>query len=241
MQSTPALPPAAGHTNVTTGIVARAAQIAAGFVVVAAALFLGAGRLDWPWAWLYLGVSLIIVLVNGALLLRRSPTTIAERGRPGEMQGWDKLISGLWAAALYLALPLVAGLDLRFGWTPALSAGWHWAGLLLYIAGMALTSWAMVVNAFFSTAVRIQRERGQTVCHSGPYRIVRHPGYAGFILVALGLPVLLGSAWAALPSVASVALMVARTVLEDRLLRAELPGYEEYARAVRFRLVPGLW
>jgi protein-S-isoprenylcysteine O-methyltransferase Ste14 len=241
MNTTSAIPPVERQPHVAAGIAARAAQVAVSLALVAAILFLAAGRVDWAWAWLYLGISLVSVLINGAIMLRRSPETVAERGQPGAMQAWDQILSGLWAAMQYLALPLVAGLDLRFGWTLAPGAGWHWAGALAYTAGLALSSWAMIANAFFSTAVRIQRERGQKVCRSGPYRYVRHPGYVGFSLSALGLPILLGSWWALIPGLVATALMVARTVFEDRLLQAELPGYQEYARRVRYRLLPGVW
>lgn len=241
MKTTSALPPVKQQTPVAAGIAARVGQIATGFVLIAAILFLAAGRLTWTWAWVYLGIALVSVLITGVIMLWRSPETIAERGRPGELEAWDKRVSSMWAAAQYLALPLVAGLDARFGWSPDLSAGWHWAGALVVALGLVLSSWAMIANAFFSTAVRIQRERGQTVCRSGPYRAVRHPGYAGFILGSLGLPLLLGSWWALIPGSVAVICMLIRTVYEDRMLQAELPGYQVYARAVRFRLVPGLW
>jgi protein-S-isoprenylcysteine O-methyltransferase Ste14 len=99
----------------------------------------------------------------------------------------------------------------------------------------------MLANAYFSTAVRIQTDRDQTVCRSGPYRYVRHPGYLGFILQSIGTPLLLGSLWALIPGLAAVALMVVRTILEDRMLQAELAGYSDLVQAVRYRLVPGIW
>ena len=99
----------------------------------------------------------------------------------------------------------------------------------------------MLTNAYFSTAVRIQTDRGQTVCRSGPYRFVRHPGYVGAILQSLGIPFLLGSWWALIPGLAAVVFIVIRTALEDRTLQYELVGYWDYAQEVRFRLVPGIW
>ena len=108
-------------------------------------------------------------------------------------------------------------------------------------AGLALSGWAMIVNAYFSTVVRIQRERGHTVCRTGPYRFVRHPGYVGFMLQSLGIPLLLGSWWALLPGFAAIAVMIIRTAFEDRMLQAELPGYQEYVRDVHYRLLPGIW
>jgi len=99
----------------------------------------------------------------------------------------------------------------------------------------------MIANAYFSTAVRIQSDRGHTVCSTGPYRFVRHPGYVGYILQALGVPILLGSLWALIPGITAAVCMIMRTSLEDRMLQAELPGYQDYIQKVRYRLVPGIW
>jgi protein-S-isoprenylcysteine O-methyltransferase Ste14 len=229
------------RSSIASGIAMRFAAIVVTLAAQAVLLFGGAGTLNWPWAWLYLVISLAVLLVNGVIILRISPGTIAERGRPREMRGWDKLVSGVGGICMYVVLPLVAGLDVRFGWTPTLSVTLHVAGAVVLAAGYVLTAWAMDCNAYFSTVVRIQSERGHTVCRSGPYRFVRHPGYVGYTLQALGMPFLLGSLWALLPALAAVIPMVIRTRLEDRVLQAELPGYQEYTRDVRYRLVPGIW
>jgi protein-S-isoprenylcysteine O-methyltransferase Ste14 len=239
--NTQAATPSSQRHNVIVGIVKRFIQITIGFVVEAVILFLAAGRFDWVWAWLFLSISLLSVLINGTILLRTSPETVAERGEYKEMQRWDKIVSGLWSAAQYLALPLVAGLDARFGWTPQLGIAWHSAGAGALAAGLGLSGWAMIENAYFSTVVRIQRERGHTVYRTGPYQFVRHPGYSGFMLQSLGIALLLGSWWALLPSIAAIALLTIRTVYEDRLLHAELPGYQQYAHDVRYRLLPKIW
>jgi protein-S-isoprenylcysteine O-methyltransferase Ste14 len=229
------------RANVVKGIVLRLGTIAAFLILQAMLLFGGAGTLNWPWAWVYFGISLVTVLINGAIMLRTSPETIAERGRPKEVQSWDKVVSGIGGAAVYLVLPLVAGLDVRFGWTPALSAAWHVGGAVVLAAGYGLTAWAMVSNAYFSTAVRIQTERGHVVCRSGPYRFVRHPGYVGYMLQSLGMCFLLGSLWALVPALVGMLAMVIRTATEDRMLQSELSGYREYAQEVHSRLVPGIW
>ena len=226
--------------DIARGVAARVAQIGVMFLVIGVVLFGSAGRLDWVWGWVYLAIYLASTLVN-AWFLRRDPELVAERGQPGEMSGWDKAISGLWSLMQFALLPLVAGLDVRFGWTGPVDIAWHLAGVLLFAAGLALFGWAMIANAYFSTVARAQPERGQTVCREGPYRFVRHPGYAGAILQSIGSPLLLGSIWALLPAVAAGALMIARTWFEDRMLMAELPGYVGYARQVRRRLVPGIW
>lgn len=227
--------------NTAAGILKRVGTVAIFLVLIAVILFLTAGRLDWTWAWVYLGIYLLTVLINGTIMLRTSPETVAERGELKITERWDRVVSGLYALAMYLALPSVAGLDERFGWTRDLSVTWHVAGAVVLAVGVGLSAWAMIANAYFSTAVRIQIDRGHTVCDTGPYRFVRHPGYVGFILQALGVPILLGSLWALVPGIAAAVLMITRTSLEDRTLQAELPGYQDYVQQVRYRLVPGIW
>jgi protein-S-isoprenylcysteine O-methyltransferase Ste14 len=176
------------------------------------------------------------------LLMRMSPETIAERAKAGPgMKDWDKLVGGLFAVAYFVLLLLVAGLDERYGWTGALPTGAHVAGAVAFGMGYALVSWSMVSNAYFSTVVRIQEERGHAVVDTGPYGIVRHPGYVGALLQALTAPLLLGSLWAFIPAAVAAMAMLARTALEDRALRQELAGYPQYAQRVRYRLLPGVW
>lgn len=226
--------------SITSDVLARFIQIAFVFALQAVILFAGAGRLDWLWAWVYLGSFAASVAINAALLLRTNLEIVVERGRAiGHMRRWDRLVSGLWAACQYLALPLIAGLDIRFAWTGEVSPIVQVAGAVVLASGLGLFSWAMIVNAYFSTAAQVQP--GQMVCRVGPYRFVRHPGYAGAILQSVGAALLLGSWWAVIPGVAAGVCMVIRTVLEDRMLRSELPGYSDYAREVPFRLVPRYW
>jgi protein-S-isoprenylcysteine O-methyltransferase Ste14 len=209
-------------------------------VVFGALLFWPAGRLDWTLAWVYLALLLVWVAVNWVLLSRRNPELIARRIRMGDgTKTWDKVWSGL-NTPLMLAIWVVAGLDARDG-ASSLDPGVWPLGLLPFVAGSALLTWSMVVNPFFEKTVRIQTERGHRVIDTGPYAWVRHPGYLGFAGWLLGTPLLLASAWAFLPVAASLVSLVVRTALEDRTLRAELPGYAEYAARVRFRLIPGLW
>lgn len=211
------------------------------FALIFVLLFGAAGTLGWGWAWLYLAIYLASVAVNG-WFMRRRPELIAERARPAApMQAWDKWLGGLWSTAAFFGMPLVAGLDHRFGWTGPIDPGVHVLGAILFAAGLGLFSWAMIVNAWFSTVARVQHDRGQSVCREGPYQFVRHPGYAGAILQAIGVPLLLGSAWALVPALVAIGCMTVRTRFEDRMLRAELPGYADYASEVRYRLVPGMW
>lgn len=241
MYTKPKAPPSENHRTLVAGILKRAGTVAIFLVLIAAILFLAAGRLNWTWAWVYLGISLASVLINAPIMLHTSPETIAERGEIRMTKTWDKVVSGFYALAMYFALPLVAGLDVRFGWSQDPGVGWHVGGAIVLAVGLELTSWAMIANAYFSTAVRIQSDRGQTVCSSGPYRFVRHPGYLGVILQCMSAPILLGSLWALIPGVAAIVLMIIRTSFEDRMLQAELPGYQDYVQKVRYRLIPGIW
>ncbi len=223
------------------GIVKRTLQVGVVFAMQAAILFAGAGRIGWMWAWIYLAISTVSVLVNSVLLLRSSPETVAERGESKFVRRWDKIIALLYSLFLFLLVPLTAALDQRMSWTGAIAGTWQIAGGVVLAFSYGISSWAMIVNAFFSTSVRIQSERGQTVCREGPYRLVRHPGYVGFILQALATAILLGSCWALIPGGAAAAVLIVRTSLEDRTLQSDLPGYQEYASQVRYRLFPGLW
>ena len=206
-----------------------------------AILLVSAGRLDyWP-AWIYLATGLAMFALSRAAL-RGNPDLVAERAKPGEgAMAWDKKLLGL-GFLLTLAILVVAGLDAgRFRWAPRLAWPFAAAGLALSLAGSGLYLLALKENRFFSAVVRIQRDRGHTVCDSGPYRVVRHPGHAGMILGTLGLPLLFLSAWSAIPALLLVAVMVLRTRLEDETLARDLAGYLDYQRATRFRLVPGVW
>lgn len=216
----------------------RMIQVFVQMVVIMAILLVSAGRLDWLWVWVYLGVSLGILFVNTLVLPR---DLIAERGSPKEdTQPWDKLLSTL---ILFLTIGILAviGLDERLDWSPELPVTVHIAGMTFIALGNLLFTWAMVSNRFFSTAVRLQFDRAQTVATGGPYRFVRHPGYFGMSVSLLATSLALGSLWGLIPAGITICLYIVRTALEDRMLRAELPGYAEYAQQTRYRLVPGIW
>ena len=228
--------------EVRAGVVKRFVQIAVSILLQAALLFLSAWRLDWVMAWVYLGLTVAAIGVNGFVLLRIDPELIAERARrQHEAKGWDKLLTKVFGLPAFLAIPIVAGLDVRFGWSGDLPLPVYPAAAAVWTLGFALISWAMASNRFFSTVVRIQQEREHTVVSSGPYRYVRHPGYVGVIVMLLVTPPLLGSWWALVPVACSMLVLIVRTVLEDRTLRAELAGYRDYAKRVRYRLLPGVW
>jgi protein-S-isoprenylcysteine O-methyltransferase Ste14 len=207
--------------------------------VMAAALFGGAGRLDWPAAWFLLLTHIITQLVSLKVL---DPELLAERSKfQRGTKRWDIPIVLLAAGATPVASWVVAGLDFRYGWSPAFQPWVYLLAGFALIQGWLLVLWAMKSNRFFSATVRIQHERKHQVIAGGPYRYIRHPGYAGIIVFQIATPFLLGSLWALIPSGLSVVLFMLRTALEDKTLRDELSGYAEYAATVRRRLIPGVW
>ena len=227
--------------EIAGGILRRGEQVLGSMVVVAIVLFLAAGTFAWAAAWILLGLYLFGVSVNSVMMLSRHPETIAERASAARARTWDILIGGAWGILYYLVLMGIAGLDLRFAWTGQLALSIQVLGGMVFVLGFALFSWAMIANAWFTTLNRIEPDPRQTLCTDGPYRYVRHPGYAGALLQTLGMPLLLGSLWALVPGILAALLMVARTILEDRTLKRELSGYQDYARKVRYRLMPYVW
>jgi protein-S-isoprenylcysteine O-methyltransferase Ste14 len=202
-----------------------------------------ARRWNWWEAWLYAIICILGFAVSRALAARRHPDLLAERaGSLGHenVKTWDKWLSPLVGIGSG-SIPLVAGLDMFFGWSPTFSTPVKILALATILSGYILGSYALIENRFFSGVVRIQTERGHYVVSSGPYRWLRHPGYTGAVLAYLATPFFLDSWWAFLPAMLLTILLIVRTALEDRTLQDELAGYHDYARRVRYRLLPGVW
>jgi protein-S-isoprenylcysteine O-methyltransferase Ste14 len=208
-------------------------------VVLLVITLLAAGRLDWFWAWLCIGIFCVfdvlsIVLVDPGLLIERTR-------RSEDQKAWDIPLVGLAVGLLPILSFIVAGLDERFGWGPDIPVTVQWIAVAAIAVGYGIIVWSMRVNAFFSSIVRIQTDRGHQVMTGGPYQIVRHPGYVGAILFTVATPVMLNSVWALIPALIAAVLYVIRTRKEDDMLQEELPGYTEFTKQTRFRLIPGLW
>jgi protein-S-isoprenylcysteine O-methyltransferase Ste14 len=218
----------------------RIIQVLTTLLIFGVVLFACAGRLDWREAWAFLVLYLLGIVANGLWTLRHNPEVINERGRLGRSaKSWDKLIVMIYTLLL-LGTFVVAGLDARYGWSSVPLAA-KLVGAIAFILSLAVVFWVMTANAFLSTVVRIQDERGHYVATTGPYGYVRHPMYAGMFLTFWGVPLLLGSWWALVPGSLNALVFVIRTALEDRALQVELPGYTDYVRKVRRRLIPGVW
>jgi len=226
----------------TRGVARWAVQIIVMTLITAIVLFLSAGRLSWTGGWAFLALNIFTQALSAIILIPRQAEMLAERSHVGEgTKSWDRLLTPLITIFGALSVIVVAGLDARFTWSSTVPVGLWWAALLVALACQLLVLWAMAANRFFATTVRIQAERGHQAVNSGPYQLVRHPGYAGSVIYNLLIPLVLGSYWAYVPALLTVLLLLVRTALEDRTLQAELPGYAEYARKVTKRLIPGVW
>lgn len=215
-------------------------KLAAGVLVAAVLLLVPAGTGRWWNAWVLLG-AMALVGAASLRLFARSPELEEERRTAGRRaKGWDRVLAPLVGGVLPAFMLVAAGLDRRLGRThPGVLV--PLAALAALATASAFTYWAMTSNPFFSSHVRIQADRGHTVVRRGPYRWVRHPGYAGAIVFNLSVPLLLGSPAALVAGGAIAVLLVVRTALEDATLRRELDGYAEYAAQARFRLMPYVW
>ncbi len=211
-------------------------------VLLGALYFVPAWRVDLPVAWVLFATYGAFLLAFAIVNRQRDPGLLEERSRPGPgVKTWDQRWIRVYGCVFFAFFP-IAGLDV--GWIHkgvAVPLGLQVAGVALFLAGLGLSWWATSVNSFFSRMVRIQGDRGQRVVTDGPYRYIRHPGYAMALIAWPGAALGLGSWWALVPGITIALLFIYRAAREDQTLQRELPGYSEYAQKVRYRLVPGVW
>ncbi len=215
------------------------------FLLILPLLLFGlSGQPNWPMAWAYVLIYIGSALASRLILLAKAPDLLSERAQFTQAEGtksWDTRLVPLIALIGPLVVLVVAAVDRRFSWSPSLPLWLQVTGLVVFVLGTFLGVWAITVNKFFSSVVRIQTDRGHQVITTGPYRFVRHPAYAGNLFSILATSILLGSLWSLIPALLVVIGLVIRTHLEDRDLRRELAGYEAYAQQTHSRLIPGIW
>jgi protein-S-isoprenylcysteine O-methyltransferase Ste14 len=221
-------------------------RVTVAYLLVPLLLLLCGWDVDWWEAWVFALLIVAAGVVGRIWAERRHPGLLAERQRAwsddtATVKPWDRILAPLMAVSLSFPLVIVAGLDHRFGWSPSFPIGLEMLGFGMIGLGYGFASWALAENRFFSSLVRIQTDRGHAVCDTGPYRFVRHPGYAGNVLALPGLVLALSSAWTLVPAAVALIVAIVRTALEDRTLQEELPGYRDYASVVRYRLIPGIY
>lgn len=202
-----------------------------------------AGRLDYWQGWIF-AASVVLMMIIGTVVFFRGNRIdmMSERARPGPgTKWWDKIIASSLIFLFFFVIALGSFDAGRMGWSPRFPAWLYVIAWVLFVASWIAFGWASWVNRFFSSVVRIQTERGHTVVRSGPYKWVRHPGYAFSMIMMPAMAIVLGSLWALVPVALGFLVLFVRTYLEDQMLQRELPGYADYAREVRWRLIPGIW
>ena len=218
-------------------------QTCLGLALMAMLLFVPAGTLHWPAAWVLLAELGILGFASGLWLAWTDPDLLSERMSPfvqRDQEASDRTLMKIISLAFVVWLVFMPLDACRFGWSHV--PLWvRWIGAVAIAVSLAIVHWTVLENRYAVVVVRVQRERGQHVITTGPYRFVRHPMYAGAILLFVGTPLLLGSWYGLIGAAIIMALFCVRITIEERTLRAELEGYTEYAAGVPYRLIPGVW
>jgi len=188
-----------------------------------------------------LALYLIVSLIACVIMFSGHQETLNERGKNQKnTKGWDKILLPIYWLIAYFGIYLVAGLGIRLEWS-VLSIYWFYIGVILYLISSVLTVWPVIENKHFETTARIQDDRAHTVITTGPYRIVRHPGYSGIVIWAIASALMFGTLAVGIVAFVIIATICVRTYLEDKMLKDELNGYMEYSKSVRYRLIPFVW
>ena len=216
-------------------------SLAITFAVMLVALFWPARTIDWRRGWLFLSLFVALTIFAMGWIKRENPELIAVRRKFQKgAKAWDAIVAPLAVILFFSILPVAALDDARFHWgaTP------DWIvlpGYAMFIGGYVGTAWAQSVNRHFEASVRIQTDRDHKVIDTGPYARIRHPGYAFAIVMSCGIALSLGSLYALIPVALCAVLLAFRTLAEEDELRRGLAGYDDYARRVRYRWLPGVW
>jgi protein-S-isoprenylcysteine O-methyltransferase Ste14 len=214
------------------------------FLISILCLIVVSGKWDWWEGWLLALVTNLTTIGGRILLIKKHPDLATERANYKEqtgVQAWDKKLMPIVAIFGPLSIWIAAGLNKRFVSTGTLPASIEIAAFILISVAYIFSTWAMLENQFFAAVVRIQKDRQHQVIEGGPYRVVRHPGYAGSFIATLFIPLALSTYWAYIPVVLTNIILCIRTAKEDHFLLAELPGYADYATRTLYRLIPGIW
>ena len=211
-------------------------------IITAIVYFLTAGEINIFRAWIYIGIYAIGGLIIGLILLKKTSKLLNERGKMQEgTKQFDKYIILTYFLFAIVITPFVAGIDIRLNIIQSLPTFYLYIGIVLYFFSAIFSTWPMLHNPFFEGTVRIQKEKNHKVMNTGPYKIMRHPGYFGMLLGSIAIPFALGSVLAFLPLLVMIILIFIRTYYEDQTLQKELTGYAEYCKEVKYRLIPFMW
>ncbi len=211
-------------------------------IISAVVFFLSAGTLDISRAWIYYGIVLIYSVISGIIYWKLIPE-LANR-RAGDLSGqkkWDQKLIKIYFLYMLFVLPMLLGLDVsRYNWS-LLSSEFVIVGIFLYCISSIMIEWCLLINRHFEAIVRIQSDQNHQVIKSGPYSIIRHPGYLSMVVGGLAGSLIIGSLIGLIAYLIPVALLLIRTYYEDKTLQEELNGYKEYTQKVKYRLIPFIW
>jgi protein-S-isoprenylcysteine O-methyltransferase Ste14 len=228
-------------SNANRAILRYFLQIGIFVFFFAASLFFSAGHIDWTMGWVFIAIVAASQISIAIILMMRNPELMIERDIRKGKRDLDRILTGVMTLFGPISICIVAGLNNRYGWLPQISFTYQIIGVALAILGSILPAWAMASNKFFYGVLRIEQEKNHSVCSSGAYHYVRHPGYLGAIIFDLATPLILNSVWAFIPAILTICAIVIRTSLEDKALQNGLDGYKNYAQQVRYRLFPAVW
>ena len=228
-------------SNANRAIIRYFLQIGIFVFFFAASLFFSAGHTDWTMGWVFIAIVAASQISIAIILMMRNPELMIERDIRKGKRDLDRILTGAMTLFGPISICIVAGLNNRYGWLPQISFTYQIIGVALAILGSILPAWAMASNKFFYGVLRIEQEKNHSVCSSGAYQYVRHPGYLGAIIFDLATPLILNSVWAFIPAILTICAIVIRTSLEDKALQNGLDGYKNYAQQVRYRLFPAVW
>lgn len=228
-------------SNANRAIIRYFLQIGIFVFFFAASLFFSAGHTDWTMGWVFIAIVAASQISIAIILMMRNPELMIERDIRKGKRDLDRILTGVMTLFGPISICIVAGLNNRYGWLPQISFTYQIIGVALAILGSILPAWAMASNKFFYGVLRIEQEINHSVCSSGAYQYVRHPGYLGAIIFDLATPLILNSVWAFIPAILTICAIVIRTSLEDKALQNGLDGYKNYAQQVRYRLFPAVW
>jgi protein-S-isoprenylcysteine O-methyltransferase Ste14 len=213
----------------------------ASVLIFSSILFACAGRINYTQGWIYFLTTFTTTLMS-FFALRNKTALLKERSKVEKAsKSWDKLLLGM-SAIVFLITIILSGFDSgRYSWSPQLHWSFYLSGILLTIVGHSIFLAAQMQNQFFSTVVNIKTGGEHTVCDTGIYKLVRHPGYMGMTISLIGIPLLTGSLWSFIPTCIAIILLLTRTYLEDKTLKNELKGYLEYTNKTQYKLIPRIW
>jgi protein-S-isoprenylcysteine O-methyltransferase Ste14 len=203
--------------------------------------FVAAGTFNYIRGIVNISLYLVVSIIACILMFSGHKETLNERGKKQDnTKNWDKILSPIYFLLAYYVIYIIAGLGNRFHWK-TLPMEYFFIGIILYLISCVFIIWPILENKHFEATSRIQDNREQTVIKTGPYKIIRHPGYTGIVIWAIASSLIFGTIAVGIVGLIIIVVICIRTYMEDKMLKTELTGYLEYSKFVKYRLIPFVW